>query len=124
MAQYFNFTYLIKKYSSDFVAEIPSEGKFDDMGDYVSSEPTKVTLHGAIISHRQSKIFKSGGAITEKDMALYMLEPLKNSLQGAKITYEGKCYSIGSLLENSKFTGVWAYNLTFVSAFDKGGENG
>ena len=121
----FNFTYLINKYSSDFVAEIPSEnGEWNDMGDYVPSEPTKVTLHGAIISHRQNKIFKSGGAITEKDMALYMLEPLKNSLQGAKITYEGNCYSIGSLLENSKFTGVWAYNLTFVSAFDKEGENG
>lgn len=121
----FDFTYLIKKYSSDFVAEIPSEnGEWNDMGDYVASEPTKITLHGAIISHRQSKIFKSGGAITEKDMALYMLEPLQNSLQGAKITYEGKCYTIGSELENSKFTNVWAYNLAYVSAFDKEGENG
>ncbi len=120
----FDFTYLIKKYSSDFVAEIPSEGYYDDMGEYVQGATATETLRGAIISHRQSKIFKSGGAITEKDMALYMLEPLKNSLQGAKITYEGKRYSIGGLLENSKFTGVWAYNLKFVSAFDKEGENG
>ena len=120
----FDFTYLINKYSSDFVAEIPSEGSYNDMGRWVEGSKTQETLHGAIISHRQSKIFKSGGTITEKDMALYMLEPLKNSLQGAKIAYEGKYYSIGSLLENSKFTGVWAYNLTFVSAFDEGGENG
>ena len=119
----FDFTYLIEKYSSDFVAEIPSEdGKWNDVGDYVEIEPTKITLHGAIISHRQSKIFKSGGTITEKDMALYMLKPLQNSLHGAKITYEGKCYSIGSELENSKFTGVWAYNLTFVSAFEGGND--
>ena len=114
----FDFTYLIKKYSSDFVAEIPSKkGEWNDMGDYVASEPTKVTMHGAIISHRQSKIIKSGGAITEKDMALYMLEPLPNSLQGAKITYEGKCYSIGSELTNAKFTGVYCYLLKYVSVF-------
>ena len=90
MAQYFDFTYLINKYSSDFVAEIPSEGSYNDMGRWVEGSKTQETLHGAIISHRQSKIFKSGGTITEKDMALYMLEPLKNSLQGAKIAYEGK----------------------------------
>ena len=124
MAQNFNFSRLVKKYSSDFDVEIPSADRYDDMGEYVKGTPTRKTLHGAIISHRESKIFKSGGAITEKDMALYMLEPLKNSLQGAKIVYEGKYYSIGSLLENSKFTGVWAYNLTFVSAFEKEGENG
>lgn len=124
MAQNFDFTRLVEKYSSDFVAEIHSEGHYDDMGDYVEGTKATVNLHGAIISHRQSKIFKSGGAITEKDMALYMLEPLENSLQGAKITYEGKRYSIGALHENSKFTGVWSYDLTYVSAFDKEGENG
>ena len=124
MAQNFDFTRLVKKYSSDFVAEIHSEGQYDDMGDYVEGAKATVNLHGAIIAHKQSKIFKSGGAITEKDMALYMLEPLENSLQGAKIIYEGNRYSIGSLLENSQFTGVWAYNLKYVSAFDKEGENG
>lgn len=124
MAQYFDFTYLVKKYISDFVAEIPSEGYFNDMGRWVEGSKTQKTLQGAIISHKQSKVFKSGGTITQQDKALYMLEPLENSLQGAKITHEGKCYTIGSELENSKFTGVWAYNLTFVSAFDKEGENG
>lgn len=124
MAQDFNFTYLINKYSSDFVAEIPSEGKYDDRGRWVEGSPITKTLRGAIISHKQSKIFKSGGTITAQDRALYMLEPLESSLQGAKIVYEGKRYSIGSELENSEFTGVWAYNLTFVSAFDKEGENG
>ena len=124
MAQYFDFTYLINKYSSDFVAEIASEGYYNDMGRYVEGSATQKNLRGAIISHQLSKIFKSGGTITQQDKALYMLEPLENSLQGAKIVYEGKCYSIGSMLENAKFTGVWAYNLTFVSAFDKEGENG
>lgn len=124
MAQNFDFSRLIAKYSSNFDVEIPSADHYDDMGDYVKDTPTRETLYGAIISHKQLKIFKSGGAITQKDMALYMLEPLSNLLQGAKVIYEGKYYSIGSELENSEFTGVWAYNLTFVSAFEKEGENG
>lgn len=124
MAQYFDFSYLIKKYGVNFVAEIPSEGDFDDMGEYIEGSVTTVALFGAIISNRESKIFKSGGAITEQDRALYMLEPLENSLQGAKIIHKGKCYHIGSLLENSEFTGVYAYALKYNSAFDKGGENG
>ena len=124
MAQNFDFRRLVEKYSSDFVAEIHSEGDYDDMGRWVDGSLKKITLNGAIISHRLNKVFKSGGTITQQDKALYMLEPLKNSLLGAKIVYEGECYSIGSMLENSKFTGVWAYNLTFVSAFDKEGENG
>lgn len=122
--QFFNFKRIIKKYSKEFVAIIPSEGgEIDNMGEWVSSEPKKVTLHGAIISHRESKVFKSGGAITQQDKALYMLTPLEKSLQGAKVIYEGKYYSIGSELENSEFTGVWAYNLQYVSAFGKEGEN-
>ena len=125
MAQYFDFSDLIEQYSVDFVAEIPSEGgKWNDKGDYVESEPQKTALHGAIIAHRESKVYKSNGAITTQDKALYMLEPLENSLQGAKVTHEGKRYSIGSLLENSEFTGVWAYNLQFVSAFGEVSENG
>lgn len=123
MAQ-FDFRRLIAKYSSEFAAEIPSEGEYDDRGRWVEASPKQITLNGAIISHRQSKIFKAGGTITAQDKALYMLEPLEKPLQGAKITYEGKIYSVGSELENAKFTGVWAYNLTFVSAFDKEGENG
>ena len=124
MSQNFDFRRLVEKYSSEFVAQIPSEGYYNDMGRYVEGSVTEKTLYGAIISHRENKIFKSGGTITAQDRALYMLEPLENSLQGAKVVYEGNCYSIGSMLENAKFTGVWAYNLQYVSAFDKEGENG
>ena len=125
MEQYFDFSELIKQYSVDFVAEIPSDGgEWDDMGNYVAGQAKKVNLHGAIIAHRESKIFKSNGAITEQDRALYMLEPLENSLQGAKVIHGGKRYNIGSLLENSEFTGVWAYNLQYVSPFGKVSANG
>lgn len=113
----FDFTDLIEEHSSDFVAEIPSKGEYNDLGDYVKSEPIRKTLRGAIISHRESKIFRSAGALTGKDMALYMLEPLENALQLAKIYFEGNEYRVGDLLTNHKFTGVWAYTLKYVSAF-------
>ena len=124
MARNFDFRRLVKKYSSDFVAEIPSEGYYNDMGRWIEGSTKQITLNGAIISHQSGKVFKSGGTITQQDKALYMLEPLESSLQGAQITHEGKRYSIDSELENAKFTGVWAYNLKYCSAFDTEGENG
>lgn len=117
----FDFSYLINKYATEFIAEIPPEGKYNDAGEWEAGAATKKTLHGAIISHRESKIFRSEGTLTGKDKALYMLEPLEKSLHGAKVIHGDKIYSIGDLLENSGFTGVWAYTLKYVSAF--GGDN-
>ena len=119
----FDFSYLINKYATDLTILIPNEEKYDDMGELVKIEPTKKTIHGALISHRETKIFKSNGTLTEQDKALYMLEPLENSLQGAKITDGDKVYHIGSLLENSEFTGVWAYGCKFVSVFSEVSNN-
>lgn len=115
--QYMDFSLLIEQHSTDFVAELPSEGFWNDEGDFVQGEPMRKTLRGAIIAHREHKIFRSEGKLTAKDKALYMLEPIENSLHGAKIVYEDIVYRIGDLLENSKFTGVWAYSLKYVSAF-------
>lgn len=123
--QYFDFRDLVEQYSVDFEAEIPSDGgEWNESGDYVAGQPKKVTLHGAIIAHRENKVFRSEGRITTQDKALYMLQPLENSLQGAKVLHEGKWYSIGGSLENSEFTGVWAYNLQFVSVFSEVNGNG
>jgi len=123
MPQYFNFESLIKKYSTEFTAIVPSEGGYNDSGDYVAGEEKKIKLVGAIISHRLSKIFRSEGTITEQDRALYMLEPLENSLKGAKVIHGGNLYRVGDLLENSEFTGVYSYTLKYVSAFDKAGDS-
>lgn len=58
--------------------------------------------------------------MSEKDRALFMLEPLKFDLQGAEVIHEGNKYSIESKLENAAFTGVWSYNLKWSSAFEEG----
>lgn len=115
--KYFDFTNLINKYSTTFFALIPGEGMYDEFGDWIIAEPTRIELHGAIISHRENKIFRSEGALTAQDKALYILEPLDNALQVAKIVHEGKVYSVGDSLVNSDYTGVWAYTLKYVSAF-------
>lgn len=120
---FFNFKRLVEKYSTDFIAEIPSKGGYNSAGDYVKGEAEQKTMRGAIISHRESKIFRSEGTITSKDRALYMLEPLDDALKSAKIIHEGKSYSVGDMLENSEFTGVWAYTLKCVSTFKKTSED-
>lgn len=117
MAQYFNFKRLIEKYGTDFVAEVPSEGYYDEAGEWEKGEPERINLRGAIISHRESKIFRSEGALTGQDRALFMLEPLKFALQTAKIYYEGKLFGVNDTLNNAQFTGVWAYTLKYISAF-------
>lgn len=114
---YFNFQRLIEKYSDDFVAEVPSEGRYNDKGDFEKGTPERYELRGAIISHQELKVFRSEGTLSRQDRALYMLKPLENALHSAKIIHKGKVYSVGDSLINSEFTGVWAYTLKYVSAF-------
>lgn len=116
---YFNFTRLVKKYSSEFTAITLLTGYFDDSGDWVDAETKEVTLQGAIIKHRDSKIYKSNGALTAKDRALFLLEPISDKLMGSQVVYENDVYSIEDNLENAKFTGVYKYTLKYVSAFKK-----
>ena len=120
--QYFNFRRLIEKYSSDFKAITLTGGDYDDYGKWVDGEIKEVTLTGAIISHRESKIYRSEGNLTAKDKRLFTLEPIEEALLHSKVIYEGDCFSIEDTTENAKFTGVYAYTLKFVSAFKEGGE--
>lgn len=115
--QYFDFSYLINKYSSEFTAITLSEGYFDDAGDWVNGETVLTPLTGAIISRSESKVFRSEGALTEKDKRLFMLHPIDNKLHGAKVVYNKDAYDLSDCIENAKFTGVYAYTLKYVSAF-------
>lgn len=120
---YFDFSYLINKYSTSFVLKVPGKSDYDKKGDWQPGTPIEKTLTGAIISHRESKIFKSSGTLTEQDRALYMLEPLTDALEGAEVIHQGKRYSIASSLQNAEFTGVYSYTLKYVSVFGGGGNN-
>lgn len=115
--QYFDFTYLINKYSTEFTAITLSEGYFDDAGDWVNGETVLTPLTGAIISRSESKVFRSEGALTEKDKRLFMLQPIDNKLHGAKIVYNQDAFDLLNCIENAQFTGVYAYTLKYISAF-------
>lgn len=115
--QNFNFSRLVQKHSCEFTVNTLLNGYYDDSGDWVNGETKEITLQGAIIKRRDSKIFKSDGTITEQDRALFMLQPIEKALQGSKIVYQDNVYSIMNNLENAEFTGIWSYTLKYVSAF-------
>jgi len=117
---YFNFNRLIEKYTTEFIAVIPSAGEFDDTGKWVDSGETKQTLQGAIIGFTESKLFRSEGTLTVKDKHLFMLEPIDKALLGATVIYENEKFSItDDKSANAKFTGVYSYVLKFNSAFNE-----
>lgn len=118
---YFDFSRLIGKYSREFTAITRTKGSYDNKGKFQEGKKTSQTLTGAIIGFKESKIFRSSGTLTAKDKHLFMLEPISGALKGAEIIFEGEKFNIDAETENAKFTGVYAYVLKYVSAFDEGG---
>ena len=116
--QYYNFSRLITKYKSTFKLITYTGEHYDDYGEYVKGEKTETDLTGAIISIRESEIYRSQGTLTAEDRHLFMLEPIKKALEGAKVVFEEKTYSIEDCTQNAQFTGVWQYTLKYVSAFN------
>ena len=115
--QYFNFSRLVKKYSSEFKAITLISGYWNDSGDWVDGETKEITKQGAIISYGDKTINNSNGAITEKDMCLLSLKQLDDKIIGVEVEYEGNIYKIQTAKSNAKFTGVWKYTMKYVSAF-------
>lgn len=119
MGLLYDFSRLIRKYGSNFKAITITGGFYNDSGDFEKAEKQELTLQGAIISFKESKIYRSEGTLTTKDKRLFTLEPIAPHLQGAQVLYEDNIYSVEDNTENSKFTGVFAYTLKYVSAFKK-----
>lgn len=113
----YNFSSLIKKYSSRFTAITLVCGYYNDGGDWVADGEERIGLEGAIISFKESKTYRSEGAYSSKDKRLFTLEPIDSKLCGMKVTYNGEIFSIEDSTENAKFTGVYAYTMKYVSAF-------
>lgn len=116
--QYFDFSGLIHDFSNVFTVVTHTQGGYNDAGDWQDGQETRTEYTGAIISFRESKVFRSEGAITSKDRRLFMQKALPQALIGAAVEYAGQRYMIESELENAEFTGVYSYMLKWVSAFD------
>jgi len=120
--QYFDFSGLIEDYSDKFTVITHTKGGYDDSGDWQDGQEKRDELTGAIISFKESKVFRSDGKITTKDKRLFMQQALPDALMGATVVHDGQKYMIESEHENATFTGVYSYFLRYVSAFDKGGD--
>ena len=118
--QYFNFRRLIEKYISEFKVITFTESQLKDNGDWVKGEKNEIVLKGAVIGRGENTILRSDGKLTAKDRRLFMLEPIQKALLGSKIVYENDTYTVENSTDNAKFTGVYAYNLKYVSAFKDG----
>lgn len=117
--QYFDFSDLIQDYSNTFTVITHKDGAYDDAGDWQEGQETRTEYTGAIISFKESKVFRSEGKITAKDKRLFMQQALPSALMGAEVVYQGQKYMIESELENAEFTGVYSYMLRWVIAFDR-----
>lgn len=115
--QYFDFSGLIADYSTTFTVITRTNSGYNDAGVWQGGQ-TRTEYTGAIIAFKESKVFRSEGAITAKDKRLFMQQALPQALIGAEVVYKGQKYKIESELENAEFTGVWSYLLKWVSAFD------
>ena len=122
--QYFDFTQLIEDYSSEFTLITYAKSELKDNGDVVKGESEAITLNGAIISRGESVIFRSDGKLTAKDKRLFMLAPIDKALLNSQVVYENEVFTIQGSTDNSKFTGVWAYVMKYVSAFNQKGGDG
>ena len=119
--QYFDFSGLIRAHENRFTVVTQEARGYNDSGDFQEGQEKRITMTGAIIAFRESKVFRSDGAITAKDKRLFMRQALPDALVGAQVIFRGHLYKIESELENAEFTGVYSYLLKYVSAFDKKG---
>ena len=90
--QYFDFSSLIDDYSSDFTVVTHTGSGYDDAGDWQEGAEQKLTLTGAIIAFKESKVLRSEGAITSKDKRLFMQQALPDALLGAVVLHGGQKY--------------------------------
>lgn len=117
--QYFNFRRLINKYMCNFTLKKVSEGSYVG-GQYQQGSVEEIELTGAIMAVSATKIYQSGGYYKKQDKRLYTLDPIEGSLEGCKVVYNNKEYSIEEDNQNGdeQFTGVSSYVLRGVSSFD------
>ena len=89
-------------------------------GQYQSGGVEEKELTGAIMAISATKLYQSGGYLTKQDKRLYTLEPIEGSLEGYKVVYNNKEYSIEEDNQNGdeRFTGVSSYVLRWVNSFD------
>lgn len=117
-----NFENLITRYSVPFEIIQTTGGKYV-AGEYVADYAEARWARGAIVSIPRKKVYQSGGHLTTKDLRLYTLRPVADSLNGLKVRYRGETYSVEEDGDYSLFAGVNSYVLKWVDGFDRSETN-
>ena len=122
--QYFHFERLLEKYKAEVQITVPKSGEYNFSGDWVESETEKITIIGAVINFKESKIYRSEGKLTAKDKRLFTQTPIEADLHGARAQFGDTFYSIEETTENARFTGVYSYLLKYTSSLGEEISNG
>ncbi len=117
MPQIFQFKGLIDQFSLDFLLEVVSAGKRDDIGEWKDGERGWESHRGALVPLGERQIAQSGGTLTEADRTLYFAgERLK---EGTRIAHENKLYSIVRVNPYDNYADFNSYTVKYVSAFNE-----
>jgi hypothetical protein len=117
MGKLYDFTQLIKKYSTEFTVLSQKESRYDG-GIRVDGETVTTVLSGAVVPLGERKLYQSGGAYTSQDRSLYMFKRIPQALMDGKVLYKGDTYSIEEETEYSDFADVFIYTLRRVNVND------
>lgn len=119
MAQLFNFTRLIQKYSTTFTFHGIASGGSYKGGEWVPNPaPKPVQMQGAIVPLTAQKVYQLGGSYTTQDRQLYMCSPLTDALKSATVEYQGHTYNVEQDADWSAYADVYVYLLRRVSKFE------
>lgn len=112
----FDFTDLIEKYSVSYTLIIPQKGGYVD-GYYQAGAEERKEMEGAIVPYKESRIYQSGGSLTQEDRELYSMARLEFE-KNLVVEHKGKKYKVESETDYSDYADVYVYALKRVSAFD------
>lgn len=117
MPQHYGFKRLIDRYSVPFTLISSSDGRYDEIGEWVDGVTTETALQGALVPLPARAIYQSGGRLTQRDRQLYKTgDPIP---EGSTVVYKGHRYKVESWTNHGDYADFDAYLLKSMSNFDE-----
>lgn len=103
----FQFADFVSEFYVPFIAFIPSEGHYDDYGEWIEGGETPVQTGGIVLPLSEDDLrYAEGGTYTTKDKKLYVTIPFT---EGQKIEYKGDKYTIQNFKDYSEYSDIYIY---------------
>lgn len=114
----FNFCHLINNKSVAYTLLSPTQGAYDDQGEYKAGEIKRWFGMGVIVPFSSNKIYQSGGSITTMDRELYSSTPVAFTSE-SRVEFNEHKYTIEISADYSAYSDVYIYKLKWVDIFDR-----